>query len=602
MQFFIILYKSKKKMGYLCQKFDINLFIMKKIYLLIALFCASILSLTAQMTVNMDEIDDDVAAKGRPTLNRYRDDFSMWSVSAKVGLSFFDGDVAQKYNNVFPKSGGDLALGISAERSFNPLWGIGVEYMFIPMRAEDDALDFTGDTHNASVYMSLNVANLLYRYRRCKFNVYFNVGIGMTFYNSESTKNSGIYIQASGTRTQIPTPNEVKHGRAMQIPMGVNAEWNFHRNWALSWNTQIRLYNKDNFEADKPMQGTSDDVLLSTTLGIRYKFGASKKPHMRNICMGYAEKRFQQETNNEDPTCCETLAKENAEQQIQLDSLKAVLSEYAPCINKIIENGCDEPKKDTIVVKEEPAKPVIDETLDSDGDGVPDIRDLEPNTPKGSFVDYYGRAISNALEGSDKIKSVYFNVGSYNTSDQTANAGNIEEIAKKMQADPDAKLEIRGYCDPRGSVEFNQKLSDNRVNAVKKVLVSKYGIDASRITGNGYGKSINENLSNDLRRRCDFFLSTDDFGTTQSSATTQIGKVTYRVQLCAKKIHVSTTNEIFNGLKDVDYYEEDGLYKYTYGDTTSYSEAVKLRNQAKAIFPEAFIVTFVDGKKNNENK
>ena len=63
MQFFIILYKSKKKMGYLCQKFDINLFIMKKIYLLIALFCASILSLTAQMTVNMDEIDDDVAAK-----------------------------------------------------------------------------------------------------------------------------------------------------------------------------------------------------------------------------------------------------------------------------------------------------------------------------------------------------------------------------------------------------------------------------------------------------------------------------------------------------------------------------------------------------------
>jgi len=530
----------------------INNFNMKKIYLLLAMFCASIFTMSAQFTVDMDQIDDDVAAKGRPTINRYRDNFTMWSVAAKAGLSFFDGDVAQKYNNVFPKSGGDWVLGISAERSFTPLWGIGVEYLYIPMRAEDEGLDFDGYTNNASVYASLDIANLLYRYRRCKFQVYLNIGIGMTFYHSESTKNSGIYIQASGRHVPIPTPNVVEHGRCMQIPVGVNAEWNFHRNWALSWNTQYRFYNKDNMEADKPLQGIENDGLISTTLGIRYKFGASKKPHMRNICLGYMDKQLLQKDD-----CCEILTKQNEQQQIELDSLKAVLSNYSPCINKIIKNGCEEPKKDTVYAKPTPK----------------DIADM-----------------AIAMQG---IKSVYFAFDSYKVEPKEMNT--IRDVIKQMQLAPDSKVEIRGYCDPRGNEEYNQRLSDNRTNAIRKILIEN-GIDASRITMSGYGKSVNEKLTNDMRRRCDFFLTTSN--SSMTSAETLTGKISYKVEILSSKVKLDTSDAKFKGVSGISYYEENGYYKYTCGDTDKLRDALKTKAQMKALFPNAKVITFVDGVKN----
>lgn len=63
----------------------------------------------------------------------------------------------------------------------------------------------------------------------------------------------------------------------------------------------------------------------------------------------------------------------------------------------------------------------------------------------------------------------------------------IELIASYMRNHPDAKIEIRGYASPEGSAELNQKLSTARAEAVKKALVSKYKIKASRLTTKGMG-------------------------------------------------------------------------------------------------------------------
>lgn len=63
----------------------------------------------------------------------------------------------------------------------------------------------------------------------------------------------------------------------------------------------------------------------------------------------------------------------------------------------------------------------------------------------------------------------------------------IELIAQYMKNHPEANVEIKGYASPEGSAELNQKLSENRAAAVKKILVNKYKISADRLTTKGCG-------------------------------------------------------------------------------------------------------------------
>jgi len=71
----------------------------------------------------------------------------------------------------------------------------------------------------------------------------------------------------------------------------------------------------------------------------------------------------------------------------------------------------------------------------------------------------------------------------------------IKEFADFMKAHPDAKAEIAGYTDNRGSKEYNQKLSQRRAYAVYKQLI-QYGVPAERLTYAGYGEE-NPVASND---------------------------------------------------------------------------------------------------------
>jgi peptidoglycan-associated lipoprotein len=51
----------------------------------------------------------------------------------------------------------------------------------------------------------------------------------------------------------------------------------------------------------------------------------------------------------------------------------------------------------------------------------------------------------------------------------------------------DVKVVVQGYCDERGTREYNLALGERRANAVKQYLVSK-GIAADRISTISYGK------------------------------------------------------------------------------------------------------------------
>ena len=76
----------------------------------------------------------------------------------------------------------------------------------------------------------------------------------------------------------------------------------------------------------------------------------------------------------------------------------------------------------------------------------------------------------------------------------------------------------------------------------------------------------------------------------------------FKVQLMASSQQLKSNNPRFKGLKPIDFYKEKGLYKYTYGATNDYQEAVKLKNTAKKYFKEAFIIAFKNGVKTDVQK
>lgn len=66
--------------------------------------------------------------------------------------------------------------------------------------------------------------------------------------------------------------------------------------------------------------------------------------------------------------------------------------------------------------------------------------------------------------------------------------GTLNEIAKMMKQNGDLRFEIGGHTDSDGTATLNNKLSQERAEAVKQQLVSM-GIDASRLSTKGYGSS-----------------------------------------------------------------------------------------------------------------
>lgn len=70
-----------------------------------------------------------------------------------------------------------------------------------------------------------------------------------------------------------------------------------------------------------------------------------------------------------------------------------------------------------------------------------------------------------------------------------AQAQNVAIAATVMKNHPELKLMIKGYASPEGPHDNNNDLSVRRANAVKDMLVKKYGIDPSRITTEGCGET-----------------------------------------------------------------------------------------------------------------
>jgi len=62
----------------------------------------------------------------------------------------------------------------------------------------------------------------------------------------------------------------------------------------------------------------------------------------------------------------------------------------------------------------------------------------------------------------------------------------LDEVGLRMKQNPAAPAQVTGYCtSAKGSAASNQRLADQRAQGVKNYLVTRHGIDPSRIQTSG---------------------------------------------------------------------------------------------------------------------
>jgi len=427
--------------------------------------------------------------------------YNTWSVSPSFGLTKFYGEISQY--DFYPVISGDpneLKFGgsISISKQFSPIFGVNIQALLGKVAGIKRNMNyyFNADIYDYTLNATVSLTDLFFReIKNKKFDVYALAGVGIMQYrsilkdiNTDEVINSvGYTIPDYSKNTDLVS--------STVFPIGLGAKYKINKNISLGIETTMRNINADNLDCYKK-QGTAQDRLGYTAINFTYYFGNHEKTMQ---WISTKEKREAEDFSSKaEKRKIDSLAKRLVEVNDQLrktDSLSAAV-----------------------------AKKLKADEADDDGDGVPNIKDLEPNTPKGNLVDARGRTIpkdkiikitdtivktntiiDTVISKSEILFSIYFDFNS--TEIKPEHQIKIVEAVKKLKADPNIKLNIVGHADKVGGVEYNQALSGKRIQAIVDVLIKSYSIDISRIIKTPVGKTDPLSSTDDaINRRVDFYI------------------------------------------------------------------------------------------------
>jgi peptidoglycan-associated lipoprotein len=108
-----------------------------------------------------------------------------------------------------------------------------------------------------------------------------------------------------------------------------------------------------------------------------------------------------------------------------------------------------------------------------------------------------------------ELLMIHFDFNKYNIRPDAKTI--LEDNAKVLSVNPNVNVQIAGYCDDRGSVEYNLALGEKRAQAAKDYLVT-LGVAPGRLSTISYGKSDPINPANNEKawaenRRDEFHIA-----------------------------------------------------------------------------------------------
>ncbi len=120
---------------------------------------------------------------------------------------------------------------------------------------------------------------------------------------------------------------------------------------------------------------------------------------------------------------------------------------------------------------------------DRDRDGVVDVYDQEPDTREGAQVDPKGVEIRGTggagLSLDNPLPMIHFDLGRSDVKQDFY--PDLLRVSRLLKANPDVRMVIVGHTDAVGSEAANMDLSRRRAEEVRRILLGTFGVDEGRL-------------------------------------------------------------------------------------------------------------------------
>ncbi len=201
---------------------------------------------------------------GSITIFGQSEEYMRWSVQVKGGISA----LRANYDHEKGKFARDYSpeFGVEVERTFNPLIGLSLEYMYQTIMTDE----YQSRVNQMNIVLPMNISNLFSPTREWNlFNFYFNPGLGFGVGGYDSFEYNGMDY------------NDVSSKIALSMTLGIGMEYNITNSLAIGTQIQYRWNSNSDYKPDGlPVDYGSKDFYTGN-VSLRYKFGG--EDNIRNM-------------------------------------------------------------------------------------------------------------------------------------------------------------------------------------------------------------------------------------------------------------------------------------------------------------------------------
>lgn len=498
-------------------------------------------------------------------------DIAHWSVNFEAGIDMNTIDFQSTTGLAVPYSTRVRPqCGAMFEYDFSPIFGVAAAYSYGNYGARYTNLDhwdyvMYAHMHNVQAFFTMDIMDAFVKLRHSTFfSAYFLFGGGAGFFNGSYLKDDQICsIREDG-----------KYSSTGVISVGLLCDFNLSRTTSLGLKGLFSIYTSDIMN---PQFGGPVDYMDYFSVCFRWKVNGLQHNHVRNM----TRSEWSQNTGKPLKSNRDTVVVKDTIVIMHVDTVYSVVQETVePNLEEDSLSNIDESPQ----VEQNDSASL---TIDSDEDGVPDHLDHCPNTPaeakgmvdqfgcpldtdhdgvfdyldecpntleegryavdeKGCLKDTDGDGVPDYKDQCPSVVGVASNNGcpevkkevrnllkkalqgiQFETGKSTIVASSyplLNQIANAFIDEPSWRVEVQGHTDNVGSIETNQRLSEERANAVRDFLI-KAGVPEQQLIAHGYGPSmpIADNSTADGRaknRRVEFVITFEEITYETVSGTT----------------------------------------------------------------------------------
>lgn len=398
--------------------------------------------------------------------------FRTWSVGFGAGLLSPYTFVGGKQD--FRTRGTELGYSGYIKKQILPSFGIEADYLGGKISGSGTPTGISTSPYSsfstqmdwsAALQANITLANINWRHNQSAIQPYFTFGGGFMSFTPTLTNSSGSAVAVNSSSSTF---------QEFFIPVGLGLKIGLGTGVNLDLGYQMNFVNSDFL--DGYSYGQNNDKFSYAHAGLEFALGSHSKPQLATH-NPVSSMRYEYMTKAQNLQS-ELDAQKAMNAQLRSD-LSATANNLATTNNNLAATNATLAKL----------------TVDSDGDGVPDLFDKCPNTPAGTKVDGSGCPLAKAenikvyISEEDKkvVKDAIANL-EFDLGKATIRAHSFPSLNKvaELLVNKNFSLKLAGHTDNTGSAALNMRLSKDRAESIKSYLVSK-GANASRIEATGYG-------------------------------------------------------------------------------------------------------------------